>query len=117
MTEDLSMFLVDFGESATINSIATVTVLFSNRFDPIAFGADGRMITMVGRTSELGTVVQRDVVRIRATNFTVVSVEPIQDGQFIELRLEEAATTSETVENLNITVDLSSRYSYFARAF
>lgn len=89
MTEDLSIFLVDFGESATLNGDATVTVIFSNRYDPIAFGADGRSITAVGMTSDLGVIVQGDVFRLRETDFTVVSVEPIQDGQFIQLQLEE----------------------------
>lgn len=89
LVEDLSIFLGDFGEPANLNNCAQVTVIFSSNYDPMALGADGRSIVALGRTEELGTVLQGDRLEIRNLYYTVVSAEPIQDGKFTRLQLEE----------------------------
>lgn len=89
LAEDLSIFLNDFGEQAVLNNTCLVTVLYGANYDPMALGADGRAITAVGRTDELGTVLQGDRLEIRNLYYTVATAEPIQDGQFTRLQLEE----------------------------
>jgi hypothetical protein len=88
--ENLDLFLMDFGVAASLNGGLGILVIFSNAYDPIAgLDADGRAILALGKASDLGTALQGDTLTVEATDYEITSVEPIQDGQFIRLRLME----------------------------
>ena len=88
INENLELFFTDFGTTAVLNGGQSFPVLFGSRYDPIAeLQADGRRITAVGKTSDLGGALQDDVLKVDGVEYLIASVEPIQDGKFTLVRL------------------------------
>jgi hypothetical protein len=87
--EDLSVFFTDFGQDLTWGSV-TFPCLFDRKHDPLAFGAGGRAITAIAKTTDLENITPGEVVKINGESFTVAEVQPVQDGQLTKLILEES---------------------------
>lgn len=89
LTENLDLFLSDFGVNATLNGVTTLRVLFEREYSPIEFGAEGHSITATTRTDAVSGVHHGDSLLIEGHTYKVIGIHPIQDGKFTELVLKE----------------------------
>lgn len=85
--EDLSIFFTDFAVSLTWNG-KTISCLFGEKSDPLAFQAGGRDISAVVRSSEAIAMSQGDTLTIEGKSYAIAEIQPIQDGQTTKLLLE-----------------------------
>jgi hypothetical protein len=107
LQEDLSVFF-DVDEFAVVAKITTATftrslnVIFDQIFDPIAMRpmfdyvyersgmrAEARNLMALCKTSEIADVHHRDTILIENKTYTIVGVNPTQDGAVTILTLEE----------------------------
>jgi len=86
--EDLDVFFVDFGEDITWNSLI-LPCIFNRSHDPLAIGANGRLITATVKWADFPGVLPDDVVEVQGETFTIAEIQPIQDGRILKLFLEE----------------------------
>lgn len=86
--EDLSIFFTDFAEPIAWAG-QSYLCLFDSKHDPLSFGAGGRAITAIVRTSEFSAIQQGEAVTIRGNPYSVEEIHPIQNGDLLKLILEQ----------------------------
>jgi len=90
LTEDLSLFLSDFGVTVTSGAVSGVGILDM----PSQIVADGMVLTtdykLTVRTSEFGTLKYGDSLTVDGSAYTVRENMLIDDGQFCELMLQKS---------------------------
>ena len=81
-TEDLDIFLADFGDAVEYQGVLYKGILEQ----PDEIVADGLVMTtdyeLTAKTSELGSWVFYDVVKVNSENYKVRSARKIDDGSF-----------------------------------
>jgi hypothetical protein len=94
LTEDLSMFLADFGVTVTSGAVSGMGILDM----PSQVVADGMVLTtdyrLTVKTSEFGGLIYGAGVTVDGVNYQVREAMKIDDGQFTELMLTRLAPES-----------------------
>jgi hypothetical protein len=94
LTEDLSMFLADFGVTVTSGAVSGMGILDM----PSQIVADGMVLTtdyrLTVKTSEFGGLIYGAGVTVDGVNYQVREAMKIDDGQFTELMLTRLAPES-----------------------
>ena len=94
LTEDLSMFLADFGVTVTSGAVSGMGILDM----PSQVVADGMVLTtdykVTVRTSEFGGLIYGAAVTVDGVNYQVREALKIDDGNFTELMLTRLAPES-----------------------
>jgi hypothetical protein len=88
LNENLDIFLDDFARVATLDGVET-RVIFDSNYLEMGFGAEGRSITALGKSSRLSNARHGDPITIDGKTYTIVGVRPQGDGAFTELELKE----------------------------
>lgn len=89
ITENLDVFLADFGVSVTAGAITGVGL-----FDmPTQVVADGMVLTsdytLTAKTSDFGGVSYGDAITVDGTAYQVREVRRLDDGKFCEIGLSK----------------------------
>ena len=88
-TEDLDVFLSDFGQSVIRDGISYKAILEQ----PDEIIADGLVMTtdyeLTGKTSELGSLVFDDIISVDGDNYKVRQARKIDDGKFCTVSLNK----------------------------
>lgn len=94
ITEDLTLFLNDFGVTVTSGAVSGMGILDM----PSQIVADGMVLTtdyrLTVRTSEFGGLIYGAGVTVDGVNYQVREAMKIDDGQFTELMLTRLAPES-----------------------
>jgi hypothetical protein len=94
ITEDLSLFLADFGVTVTSGAVSGMGILDM----PSQIVADGMVLTtdykLTVRTSEFGGLIYGAAVTVDGVNYQVREAMKVDDGQFTELMLTRLAPES-----------------------
>lgn len=90
LTEDLDQFLTDFATTMTVGE-SQYQCIFNIENNPMGIGSEGREITATLKTSDVTTanIRHNTTVIIEARTYTVIGVQPIDDGKFTDLVLKE----------------------------
>ena len=88
-TEDLDVFLSDFGQAVIRNGVSYKGILEQ----PDEIVADGLVMTtdyeLTGKTSELGSLVFDDIISVDGDNYKVRQARKIDDGNFCTVSLNK----------------------------
>tara|TARA_R100000329_G_scaffold54642_3_gene49847 strand:- start:521 stop:799 length:279 start_codon:yes stop_codon:yes gene_type:complete len=88
-TEDLDVFLSDFGQAVIRNGVSYKGILEQ----PDEIVADGLVMTtdyeLTGKTSELGSLVFDDIISVDGDNYKVRQARKIDDGKFCTVSLNK----------------------------
>ena len=71
------------------SSSKTIKILFDKGYQAFSFGAEGRNIRAMAKTSDLGAIAHGDKLTIGFKTYTITRSEPIDDGAFTDLILRE----------------------------
>lgn len=89
LTEDLDIFLVDFGVSCTAGAITANGILDM----PSQVISDGMVLstdyTLTARASNFGSLVRGDSITVDGTAYTVREAMLIDDGKFVQLGIQK----------------------------
>jgi hypothetical protein len=88
LVENLDSFLDEFAVSFTVagNSFKGI---FEVENSPIGFDAEGRRITLTAKTTDTNGINHGTPLVVGAKTYTVIGLEPIDDGKFTDLVLKE----------------------------
>tara|TARA_Y100001972_G_C7400136_1_gene208152 strand:- start:195 stop:488 length:294 start_codon:yes stop_codon:yes gene_type:complete len=88
-TEDLDVFLADFGQAVIRGGVTYKGILEQ----PDEIIADGLVMTtdyeLTGKTSELGSLVFDDIISVDGDNYKVRQARKIDDGKFCIVSLNK----------------------------
>ena len=88
-TEDLSIFLADFGVSCTAGSVTANGILDM----PSQILSDGMVLstdyTLTARTSNFGTLIRGNLITVDSVAYTVRETMLIDDGKFVQIALQK----------------------------
>jgi hypothetical protein len=89
ITEDLGIFLNDFGVSCTAGAITALGIL-----DMPTQVLAGEMVlstdyTLTARFADFGGLVYGDAITVAGTNYQVRETRQLDDGAFIEIGLQK----------------------------
>ncbi len=88
-TEDLDVFLSDFGQAVIRDGVSYKGILEQ----PDEIVADGLVMTtdyeLTGKTSELGSLVFDDIISVDGDNYKVRQARKIDDGKFCTVSLNK----------------------------
>ena len=88
-TEDLDVFLADFGQAVISGGVTYKGILEQ----PDEIIADGLVMTtdyeLTGKTSELGSLVFDDIISVDGDNYKVRQARKIDDGKFCIVSLNK----------------------------
>ena len=91
ITEDLNLFLEDFGVSCTSGAVTAMGILDM----PSQVVADGMVLTtdykLTVRTADFGGLLYGDGITVDSVNYQVREALKIDDGKFTELMLTKLA--------------------------
>jgi hypothetical protein len=89
ITEDLDIFLADFGVSCTAGAI-TANGIFDM---PSQILSDGMVLstdyTLTARTSKFGSLIRGDLITVDGAAYTVRETMLIDDGKFVQIALQK----------------------------
>jgi len=89
LTEDLDIFLVDFGVSCTAGAITANGILDM----PSQVISDGMVLTtdytLTARASNFGSLIRGDSITVDGTAYTVRETMLIDDGKFVQLGIQK----------------------------
>ena len=89
LTEDLDIFLADFGVSCTAGA-TTAKGLLDMPGEVIAGGMVlSTDYSLTARFSDFGTLTHGDSITVDGTAYTVRENRPIGDGKFVEISLQK----------------------------
>ena len=90
LIEDLDTFLTDFATTITVG-VTEYQCIFNIENSPMGIGAEGREITATLKTSDITTanIRHNTTVIIDSKTYTVIGIQPIDDGKFSDLVLRE----------------------------
>ena len=88
-TEDLSIFLADFGVTCTSGATTALGILNM----PSQMLSDGMVITtdytLTAKASDFGTLIRGDSITVEAIAYTVRETMFVADGKFVEIALQK----------------------------
>ena len=88
-TEDLDIFLADFGQAVIRDGVSYKGILEQ----PDEIVADGVVMTteyeLTGKSSELGSLVFDDIISVDGDNYKVRQARKIDDGKFCLVSLNK----------------------------
>jgi len=88
LTEDLDIFLADFGVSCTAGSTTANGILDM----PSQVISDGMVLTtdytLTARASAFGSLIRGDSITVDGTAYTVRETMLIDDGKFVQLGIQ-----------------------------
>lgn len=91
LTEDLDVFLADFGVSCTAGATTALGILDM----PSQMLSDGMVLTtdytLTARASNFGSLIRGDSITVDGTAYTVRETMLVDDGKFVQIALQ--ATT------------------------
>lgn len=89
ITEDLDIFLVDFGVSCTAGATTANGILDM----PSQVISDGMVLTtdytLTARTSAFGSLIRGDSITVDGTAYTVRETMLLDDGKFVQLGIQK----------------------------
>ena len=89
ITEDLDIFLADFGVSCTAGAITANGILDM----PSQILSDGMVLstdyTLTARTSKFGSLIRGDSITVDSVAYTVRETMLIDDGKFVQIALQK----------------------------
>jgi hypothetical protein len=89
LTEDLGMFLADFGLTCVAGATQAIGILDT----PSQVISDGMVLTtdytLTTRSSDFGSLVRGDSITVGGTAFTVRETMLIDDGAFVQIALQK----------------------------
>jgi hypothetical protein len=89
ITEDLSIFLADFGVSCTAGAVTALGILDM----PSQILSDGMVLstdyTLTARASNFGTLIRGDSITVDSVAYTVRETMLIDDGKFVQIALQK----------------------------
>lgn len=89
LTEDLDIFLADFGVSCTAGATTANGILDM----PSQVISDGMVLTtdytLTARTSVFGSLIRGDSITVDGTAYTVRETMLIDDGKFVQLGIQK----------------------------
>lgn len=88
LTENLDAFLDEFAVTFTVAS-NSFKGIFEVDNSPFGFGIEGRRITLTAKTTDTNGINHGTALVVGAKTYTVIGLEPIDDGKFTELVLKE----------------------------
>ncbi len=88
-TEDLDVFLADFGVSCTAGAVTAKGILDM----PSQIVSDGMVLstdyTLTARTSAFGSLIRGDSITVDGTAYTVRETMLLDDGKFVQLGIQK----------------------------
>jgi hypothetical protein len=88
-TEDLSIFLADFGVSCTAGAVTANGILDM----PSQILSDGMVLstdyTLTARTSNFGSLIRGNSITVDSVAYTVRETMLIDDGKFVQIALQK----------------------------
>jgi hypothetical protein len=90
LSEDLDQFLTDFATTITVG-VAEYQCIFNIEHSPMGIGAEGKEITATVKSSDVTTadIHHNTAVTLEGKAYTVIGIQPIDDGKFTDLVLRE----------------------------
>ena len=89
LTEDLDIFLEDFGVSCTSGATTAKGILDM----PSQVISDGMVLTtdytLTARTSKFGSLIRGSAITVDSVSYTVRETMLISDGSFVQLALQK----------------------------
>lgn len=89
ITEDLDVFLADFGVSCTAGAITANGILDM----PSQVVSDGMVLTtdytLTTRSSNFGSLVRGNSITVDGTSYTVRETMLLDDGKFVQIALQK----------------------------
>lgn len=89
LTEDLDIFLADFGVSCTAGATTANGILDM----PSQVISDGMVLTtdytLTARTSNFGSLIRGDSITVDGTAYTVRETMLLDDGKFVQLGIQK----------------------------
>jgi hypothetical protein len=89
ITEDLDIFLADFGVSCTAGAVTANGILDM----PSQILSDGMVLstdyTLTARTSNFGTLIRGSSITVDSVAYTVRETMLIDDGKFVQIALQK----------------------------
>lgn len=99
LSEDLSVFLTDFGVSCTSGSVTALGILDM----PGQVLADGMVITtdytLTTRTIDFGNLVYGNTMTVDGEAYEVREVRNLDDGKFCEIALQKLTSVPSDADN------------------
>jgi hypothetical protein len=89
ITEDLDIFLADFGASCIAGAVTANGILDM----PSQILSDGMVLstdyTLTARTSNFGSLIRGDAITVDTVAYTVRETMLIDDGKFVQIALQK----------------------------
>jgi len=89
ITEDLDIFLADFGVSCTAGAVTANGILDM----PSQILSDGMVLstdyTLTARTSKFGSLIRGDLITVDVAAYTEREPMLIDDGKFVQIALQK----------------------------
>ena len=89
ITEDLDIFLADFGVSCTAGAVTANGILDM----PSQILSDGMVLstdyTLTARASNFGSLIRGNVITVDSVAYTVRETLLIDDGKFVQIALQK----------------------------
>jgi len=89
ITEDLDIFLADFGVSCTAGAVTANGILDM----PSQILSDGMVLstdyTLTARASNFGSLIRGDAITVDSVAYTVRETLLIDDGKFVQIALQK----------------------------
>jgi hypothetical protein len=89
ITEDLDIFLADFGVSCTAGAVTANGILDM----PSQILSDGMVLstdyTLTARTSNFGSLIRGNAITVDTVAYTVRETMLIDDGKFVQIALQK----------------------------
>jgi hypothetical protein len=89
ITEDLSIFLADFGVSCTAGAVTANGILDM----PSQILSDGMVLstdyTLTAKASDFGTLIRGDSITVDSVAYTVRETMLIDDGKIVQIALQK----------------------------
>jgi hypothetical protein len=89
ITEDLNIFLADFGVSCTAGAVTANGILDM----PSQILSDGMVLstdyTLTARASNFGTLIRGNAITVDSVAYTVRETMLIDDGKFVQIALQK----------------------------
>lgn len=90
--DDFKVFLDDFAIDFVVgNDVVARRGIFEEENSPITFGVEGRRISLttdVATASNIHHGMSISTLTLPGKQYTVVGIEPIDDGEFVEIILK-----------------------------
>ena len=105
LSEDLSVFLNDFGVSCTTGAVSALGIL-----DMPSQIISGEMVlttdyTLTARAADFGNLIYGDTITVNGEFYQVREVRKLDDGAFVEVGLQVTQVVTFAVFEVNVFVE------------